>query len=222
MVIKMPKIGNQKCSKSLYLGRQFENNVRTIRFDISEWVNEFGEGTIEILHMRHGDTVPYSIPISRVDSNGNENNSLGIYVLWNVSSVDTAQAFSDGQAELRYYAENADGYLLKSEIYRTVVSKALGTPLPEEDWYKSLVSKLDLIDDIVDEVKAIRDEILTIGTGGVVTENNYTTEEKNKLASIEDGAEANVIVSVSVNDNPVDIVSRNVSLRIPTKVSELT
>lgn len=222
MVIEMPKIGNQKYSKSLYLGRQFENNSRIIRFDITEWVNDFGNGTVELLHMRHGDTVPYSVPFSRVDADGNEDDSTGGYVLWTVSSIDTAQAFSDGQAELRYYSENGDDYFLKSETYRTVVSEALGTPLPEEDWYKSLISKLDSIDDIVDEVTAIRDEILSGEIGGGVTESNYTTGEKNKLAGIEDGAEANVIVSVSVNDIPVEIVNKNVSLRIPTKVSELT
>lgn len=218
----MPKIGNQKCFKSLYLGRQFENNVRTIRFDISEWVQEFGEGTVELLHMRHEDVLPYSVPFSRVNSDGNEDDSLGIYVVWKVSSIDTAQAFIDGHAELRYIAKDNDGYLLKSETYRTVVSEALGTPLPEEDWYKSLISKLDSIDDVVSEVTAIRDEILSGETGGASTENNYTTAEKNKLAGIEEGAEANIIISVSVNDVPVDIVDKNVSLRIPTKVSELT
>lgn len=49
----------------------------------------------------------------------------------------------------------------------------------------------------------------------VHTDNNYTTEEKNKLAGIAEGAEVNTIEQISINGVPQEISSRTVNLVIP-------
>lgn len=59
-------------------------------------------------------------------------------------------------------------------------------------------------------------------SGKVLSTNDYTTAEKNKLAGIASGAQANVIESVKVNGTKVEPSSKAVDITVPTKVSQLT
>ena len=56
----------------------------------------------------------------------------------------------------------------------------------------------------------------------VLSDNNYTTEEKNKLSGIESGAEVNEIDVIKVNGTAQTISSKEVDITVPTKVSDLT
>lgn len=56
----------------------------------------------------------------------------------------------------------------------------------------------------------------------VHTDNNYTTTEKNKLSSIESGAEENIIETVKVNGSALTPSSKAVDISVPTKISDLT
>lgn len=53
------------------------------------------------------------------------------------------------------------------------------------------------------------------------TDNNYTTNEKNKLAGIASGAEVNVLEKVKVNGTEQTITSKAVDISVPTKVSDI-
>jgi len=55
----------------------------------------------------------------------------------------------------------------------------------------------------------------------VHTDNNYTTDEKNKLTKIEGGAQVNVIESVKVNGSGLSVSNKSVDVSVPTKLSEL-
>ena len=55
----------------------------------------------------------------------------------------------------------------------------------------------------------------------VLSTNDYTTEEKNKLAAIEASAQVNKIESVKVNNVALKITDKAVNVTVPTKVSEL-
>lgn len=55
----------------------------------------------------------------------------------------------------------------------------------------------------------------------VLSTNDYTTEEKNKLAAIEATAQVNKIESVKVNNVALEITDKAVNVAVPTKVSEL-
>ena len=59
-------------------------------------------------------------------------------------------------------------------------------------------------------------------TGKSLSTNDYTTEEKEKLSLIEDGAEANVITSVKVNGNALAITDKAVNVTVPTTVASMT
>ena len=101
-----------KTGSILPLGKQGENLVRQIQFDISRWISNFGPGTVQLLHQRSGDETPYPVA---VEQEGN-------LAVWTVTSADTAAA-GTGRAELQYYVGDA---LAKSETWMTKVLAALG------------------------------------------------------------------------------------------------
>lgn len=55
----------------------------------------------------------------------------------------------------------------------------------------------------------------------VHTDNNFTSQEKTKLGSVETNAEENVITRIYVNDDPLTIDGKAVYIVIPTKVSQI-
>ena len=55
----------------------------------------------------------------------------------------------------------------------------------------------------------------------VHTDNNYTTTEKNKLAGIANGAQANVIETIAVNGEDLTPTSKKVNIEVPENVSDL-
>lgn len=103
--------------RTLALGREGENLARQVVFDISEWRASYGDGTVSLIAQRHGDAEPYPCNIT-VD---------GDTVTWPITAADTAQA-GYGRCELRY---SVGDVLVKSEMWRTFVADALGTPQPE-------------------------------------------------------------------------------------------
>ena len=118
-------IVNAKPSGILSLGRTGENQARSIRFDVSHWVRDFGPGVVELVHQRSGDPYPYPVVVSQ---DGNE-------VTWNITATDTAAA-GTGSAELQYYVGDT---LAKSETWMTKVFPALGPaaetpPDPYQSW----------------------------------------------------------------------------------------
>lgn len=59
-------------------------------------------------------------------------------------------------------------------------------------------------------------------SGKGLSTNDYTTDEKNKLAGIAAGAQVNVIESVKVNGTAQAISNKGVNIPVPTKLSQLT
>ena len=55
----------------------------------------------------------------------------------------------------------------------------------------------------------------------VHTDNNYTTTDKNKLAGIANGAQANVIETIAVNGEDLTPTSKKVNIEVPENVSDL-
>jgi len=63
--------------------------------------------------------------------------------------------------------------------------------------------------------------VLTPQQWDVVNANPFTTTEKNKLISIDNGAEVNIINTITVNGTNVPPVGTNVDLDVPTHLSDL-
>ena len=123
-------IVNAKPSGILSLGREGENRARSIRFDISHWVRDFGPGVVELVHQRSGDPYPYPVVVTQT---GNE-------VLWNITATDTAMV-GLGRCELQFYL---GGVLAKSENWYTKVFESISAsgdviPDPEVSWVNEVV-----------------------------------------------------------------------------------
>lgn len=121
---------NAKPSGILSLGREGENQARSIRFDISHWVKDFGPGVVELVHQRSGDPYPYPVVVTQT---GNE-------VLWNITATDTAMV-GLGRCELQFYL---GGVLAKSENWYTKVFDSISSsgdviPDPEVSWVTEVV-----------------------------------------------------------------------------------
>lgn len=63
------------------IGHVRENEVTQLVFDLSAWIAEYGLGTVALSVMRHGDPVPYPVPIAIVDGKAT----------WTISATDTAK-----------------------------------------------------------------------------------------------------------------------------------
>ena len=74
---------------------------------------------------------------------------------------------------------------------------------------------------ILKEVNVLNGKVDKV-SGKTLSTNDYTNAEKSKLAGIADSAQVNVIESIDVNGTVQTITDKNVSITVPTKVSELS
>ena len=114
----------------LSLGRQMEDDVRSITFDCNALVEEFGEGSATLVHQRSGDEAPYLVTITESEEN--------VYT-WTLTNLDTAFC-GIGKAEIRW--TTADG-LGKSVTFMTQVLPSItgDTTIPEplQSWYDAMI-----------------------------------------------------------------------------------
>ena len=98
-------------TSQINLGIQGENIVENVIFDISSWIDEYGEGVAYIYAKRKGDTEPYPIALTMDLDVGT--------ATWEVTAVDTAYK-GKGFAQLIFVsdddAEDAEVYS-SSETY---------------------------------------------------------------------------------------------------------
>lgn len=99
----------------VHIGWEREHHARQVQFDISPWLNTYGQGDVELLYQRPGDAAPYPVAVERE----------GTLVLWTITATDTAQPGRDGHAQLQYYVGET---LVKSETCCIAVGDALGEP----------------------------------------------------------------------------------------------
>lgn len=103
-----------KPGAALRLGYTGEHLARRIRFDICDWRELYGEGTVVLLALREGDAVPYAVPI--------EQNNCS--VIWNLRREDVAIA-GGGECELQYLVGDA---VVKEERWITTVEPSMDEP----------------------------------------------------------------------------------------------
>lgn len=104
--------------KTVKIGKQGENLASQLQFDITPFIAAYGAGSVQLLHQRSGDDVPY---IAKITQDGNT-------ATWNLTNDDTA-INGYGRAQLNYYVGNV---LAKSVVFTTVCDNSLtdetGTP----------------------------------------------------------------------------------------------
>ena len=115
---------DQTARKFLFEGVQGENESRSIRFDITPWTTELGNGAVTATAKRPTDAAPYPVTVTR---DGNT-------VTWKPTSTDTA--FDGiGSFQLEY---TVDSVLAKTCIWSTMVAPSLDPagdpPDPYDNW----------------------------------------------------------------------------------------
>lgn len=110
----------------------------------------------------------------------------------------------------------AKGKFLQKEANKGL-SEENFTPAYKEQ-LDNLVSTYETKADVTTKLAGKVDAV----AGKTLTTNDYTTPEKQKLAGIASGANANVIETIKVNGTNQPVSGKAVDVRVPTKVSELT
>ena len=175
------------------LGRQGEDNVETVQFDVHGWEEEYGEGAFELLHERCMDTAPYECPITTADG----------VVSWVVRSADTAYV-GRGEAQLIYVVN--DG-VAKSVIYKTSTLRAIDGdpdfPDPYDDWLRQMHEDAEYCrENIEDALEAEENsEAWAVGTRhGVPVESTDETYHHNSHWYAQNAAQSAIEAEDSADD----------------------
>lgn len=127
-------------ANTLFLGRQGENLAREIEFNVNDWIETYGDGTVQALYMRAADTSPY--PLNLTVENGK--------AVWIVTNADTAYV-GRGYCELRY---SVGDVLVKSKAYTTLVAPSLqgemANPDALPDWVADVLAAGEAARNIVE------------------------------------------------------------------------
>ena len=101
---------------------------------------------------------------------------------------------------------------------RALVSDSLGAASASSVTATELAYLSGLTGNLVTLLNGKVDKVSGMG----LSQNSYTTDEKNKLAGIAAGAEVNVISAVQNNGVPVEVVGKTVNITHPTLLSQFT
>lgn len=118
-------------NKPLMLGRQGENEVTTVQFDVSGWADLYGQGTFTLINMRPSESLGYFCNVTVADD----------VVSWVVKNTDVYLA-GDGHVQLVY---TVGDQIAKSVIFFTRVLKSLNvTDVPDTppDWAAEVLEEL--------------------------------------------------------------------------------
>ncbi len=131
------------------LGRQGENLARTIYFELSELISNYGEGTATLVYLRSRDSAPYVCDTTQ----------SGSMLSWTPTDTDTAYAGA-GKCELRWVVGET---LAKSIVYRTSVTESITgdstVPSEYESWYEALLEHISEYEIASDQIAANTSQI---------------------------------------------------------------
>lgn len=159
------KIENARPGGQLFLGRRGENRAREVRFDLTEWRQLYGPGTVQLLNLRSGETTPYPCPVT-VD---------GLEARWIIQAVDVDRPGNRGSCELAYIVGDQ---IAKSERWTTLVLDALGacgcgtTPPWNQSWVDQVLQAGADAQDAAQRAEDAADRAESGGGGGVGTMNH--------------------------------------------------
>lgn len=162
-------IGNNP-AVTLYLGRQGENNVKEILFDLSYLKQEFGDGSVSLVMQRPTDYEPYPIALDIVDGSA----------VWTVSNVDTS-VDGIGKAQVTYIV---DEQIKKSVIYKT---KVLPSLKPESETPPDAFDNwLDTLGDLSGQISADKAQaLIDIETARVNSLDDIESDRVNAIADVQ-------------------------------------
>lgn len=146
--------------------------------------------------------------------------------------LSTNDYTNEEKAKLAAIAENANNYVLPAATAETLGGIKVGDRLSiTADGTLSATVQEVTIDSAMSEtsanpvqnkvVKGELDKKVDKVTGKQLSTEDYSTNEKTKLAGIAAGAQVNVIETVAVNGVNQTITNKKIDISVPTKVSDI-
>lgn len=179
---------NVNCEKNniIPIGYEGENKVGEVQFDFSEWVQDYGSGTIILLHQRSADPAPYPVTLT----------TEGNVATWTLSSADT-QYKGWGAAQLVYTVGEA---IKKSAVYRTYNNASLGDstdpPEPWETWVDEVIAAGNAAQEAAEDASSAATLSQSYAIGGTGTRTGEDTDNAKYYSE-----QAYSSVSQAIEDN---------------------
>lgn len=125
-----------KTSQVITLGRQGENEALQVKFPVmANLISTYGAGTVSLVAQRPREPFPYFVDVT----------SDSTYVYWTVRKEDLAIP-GDGLCQINYIV---DDVVVKSLVYKTVITPSVGENTKELNPYASW------IDDVLQSVSEV-------------------------------------------------------------------
>lgn len=139
-------------SGTINIGRQGENAVKTITFDYSVFVEEFGDGVLTLVVQRRKDDEPYPVLLETEDNKAT----------WTVTSTDTAYK-GTGKIQLSYVV---DEQIKKSVIYKikiepSVIAETEEPPEPIKTYLDQMIEIGSQVQSDAEDVREIASDLKT-------------------------------------------------------------
>lgn len=152
------------------IGYVGENLARCLVFDLSECVEQFGDGGFVISFLRHGDELPYLVTnTDRLEDNA----------IWNITDTDTA-VDGYGLVQLQYIV---DEVVCKSALYRTVTFESNGITGDVPDPYEDLLAQIAAYASTAQSSAAAA--VAAAATATTAVEEGVKTERSQRIAADE-------------------------------------
>ena len=142
---------NANSNTVLHIGRVGENNATKVVFDISKWIEEYGNGEVSLVIEQNGVISLIGTIDPALQFEGNK-------VTWLVSDAFTKME-NRGKCELYYSIDNVK---VKSVLFDIVVTKSLDgyeevTPTPYDGWINQLLDASGKVSGAVEAAKRAED-----------------------------------------------------------------
>lgn len=113
----------------IFIGYKGENHARCLIFDLTDCIEEFGDGGFAISFMRHGDAQPYIVT---------DTDQLDYTAIWEINATDTAVE-GYGMVQLQYIVGET---VCKTAMYRTVTFDSNESAGDVPDPYTNLLDQI--------------------------------------------------------------------------------
>ena len=187
---------NANSSSVLHIGRVGENNATKIVFDISKWVEEYGEGKVTLVIEQNGviSLIGTTDPALQFESNK---------VTWLVSNAFTKME-NRGKCELYYSIDNVK---VKSVLFDIVVTKSLDgyeevTPTPYDGWINQLLDAAGEVSGAIEyaeraEEAAKKAEEVSINPPYIGVNGNWFVFDNATKSYKDSGVDASITVDIA-------------------------
>ena len=136
------------------LGKVGDNLTIRVHFDINEWMSEYPNATLTLIHKRPTDTA--ATPVSRLACDAHN-------AYWEITSGDV-EFPGHGKAEL-ILTEDEKIYhskTISTEILPSITSSDEKPPGPHMGWVEELIQSGNVVRDAAEKFNEISDNIATI------------------------------------------------------------